>query len=640
MRSLVDAYLKNLAVLGFDLFLVLVTLPLSLFIRLDLHAAGPWLEGLFPTSMMTGLISYLFAFLIFKSYHAIFRMVSLYTAIRFMCAAFTGACVFYGVNELLLAQPVPRSVYLIQMLIMMPLSLSVKFSRRIFERLMTRNTGIRTLVYGGSEATDRWLPVLMRSKDTQYRFIGIVDDLKSRQGAEIQGVKIIGTSKQLRSIISKYNVELVILAMDLPGSKIVEIANFLYGMKIAVKKLPPPEAYLQAVNDKQKVLQDLKIEDLLRRASRKSNDTLLQSQLENKSILVTGGGGSIGSELVRQIAKFKPKRLVINDASEFNLYTINEEITEKYSGLNLESKVGNLADPVICANVFYKESFDIIFHACAYKHVPLSESSPLSTIRNNIYSNINVCEEALRSNVSKLLLISSDKAVKPTNIMGATKRLCELVLRRYAEKYPETTEFACVRFGNVLGSSGSVVPKFKEQILKGGPITVTHPNMERFFMLIPEAVNLVLSTLSHARSGDTCILNMGKPIKIVNLAKDLLKVCGHHPGKDIQIKFTGMRPGEKLMEELQLDHEKLEKVNEDFWKVVSSIKLGSKFDESLEKLLSLSQPNQSEALKTQLFTLLYSIDGKPVGVDSGLETKPHIPDPVFTGKEVENPLMI
>ena len=638
MRSLVDTYFKNLMVLGFDLFLVLITLPLSLFIRLDLKAAGPWLEGLFPTSILTGFVSYLIAFLIFKSYHAIFRLVSLYTAVRFMCAAFMGACLFYGINEIILQQPVPRSVYLIQLLIVMPLSLSVKFSRRIFERIMTQKVGIRTLIIGGSEATDRWLPVLMRSKDTQYRFIGIIDDLKSRQGCEIQGVKIIGTSKQLRSIITKHNVELVILAMDMPGTKIVEIANFLYGMKIAMKKLPPPEAYLQAVNDKQKVLHDLKIEDLLRRDSRKSNENLLKSQLTGKSILVTGGGGSIGSELVRQIAKFEPKRLVINDASEFNLYTINEEITEKYPKLNLESKVGNLADPIICENIFYRESFDIIFHASAYKHVPLSETSPLSTIRNNILSTINICEEALRSNVAKLLLISSDKAVKPTNVMGATKRLCELVLRRYAEKYPKTTEFACVRFGNVLGSSGSVVPKFKEQILKGGPITVTHPDMERFFMLIPEAVTLVLSTLSYASSGDTCILNMGQPVKIVNLAKDLLKVCGHHPGKDIQIKFTGMRPGEKLIEELQLDHERLEKVNEDMWKVVSAVKLGLPFDNLLEVLISLNKPNQKDQLKKHLFSILHSIDGKPGEPENLLhKTKKQ---PLFAGNEVENPVMI
>lgn len=413
------------------------------------------------------------------------------------------------------------------------------------------------LIIGAGNASHEIINTIQMNMQDKYNIVGIIDDNSKRQGFTVSGVKIIGKRNDIPEVCKKNNVDLIYFSIaNIDNENKKQILNICQSTKVKVRVLP---GLREIVKNKQlfEYLRDVEIEDLLGREPIKLDNKNIESLIKNKTILVTGGGGSIGSELCRQIAKYKPEQLVVLDIYENNLYDIEQELISKYPKLKIEAVVASIRDKKRLENVFEKYNPYLVFHAAAHKHVPLMEKSPLEAIKNNVFGTYNVVNASDKYNVKRFILISTDKAVNPTNIMGATKRICEMIVQ--AKNKVSKTEFAAVRFGNVLGSNGSVVPLFKKQIADGGPVTVTHKEITRFFMTIPEAVELVLQAMTYAAGGEIFVLDMGEPVKIYDLAESLIKLSGFVPNEDIEIKVTGLRPGEKLYEELLMGEEGLEK---------------------------------------------------------------------------------
>jgi FlaA1/EpsC-like NDP-sugar epimerase len=604
-NQIVRSYSKKSFLLGLDLLFVLAALPAALFVRLEPKAAIDAVNSLTIQSFAIVFISFMFSFLSFKTYRTIVRLANLHTALRVGAAVFVGSLVSFLLTNYVIGTPtLPRSTFLIQMLLVAPLCILLRFSFRILDRIANGRSGdVSTLIYGAGLMTDRILPILMR-RSNEFRIRGIIDDNPAKRGSEVQGIRVIGNLADVPALISKYQIELVILSMpSVPGQRIREIIDTLLNHGVKVKILPSPMDFSNGVASEE--VRDLNIDDLLRRPPRNIDRAAIEKSLSGKCVLVTGGGGSIGSELVRQIASMGPSRLIVNDASEFALYAILEEMKRIHPDLHLRAHLGNLAEQCVCEQLFHSDSIDVVFHACAYKHVPLVEENVCSAVINNIRSACNVFDQSVATKVSRIILISSDKAVRPTNVMGATKRVCELLSLWYAQN--QTGEMRCafsaVRFGNVLGSSGSVVPKFLDQIRSGGPVTITHPDITRYFMLIPEAVSLVLQASVANASGAIFVLNMGDPVKVKEMAEDLIRLMGKTPGSDIKIIYTGLRPGEKLFEELSLESEHIEAVTEDFFKLVRTGAPASDFIREVRSLLSFADSGDVEMTKTSLFRI-------------------------------------
>lgn len=612
MKLVIRTFAKRLVLLAADLFLVAITLPLALFLRLEQEYFSTYFPLLNLSYYSTALACYLISFLIFKPYRTILRLANLFTALRVAVAVVAGSVLFFSVAQFFQLAPIPRSVYIIQILLLVPACLMTRFSLRIVDRVLhfQPSTGVRTLIYGAGLTTDRILPMILKVRD-QYNVLGIIDDDAGKRGSDVQGIRVLGSGKDVERLVEKLGITHVILSMpSLQGDKVRQIVKKLYNLELSVKILPSPQAYIDDSNLSTLTVRDIDIEDLLRRSPRKLDKGAIANLVQNKSVVVTGAGGSIGSELARQIASFSPNQLILNDTSEYGLYTITEELAAKYPNLKLVPYLANMTDENLCAALFEQNRIEIVFHACAYKHVPMLEENIISGVRNNLESADNVFGCARRSGVDKVILISSDKAVRPTNVMGATKRACELLALWHSQQIDNQTSFNCVRFGNVLGSSGSVLPKFMEQVRKGGPITITHPDITRYFMLIPEAVSLVLQAATAEGRFGTYLLNMGEPIRIVDMAKDLLQLMGKQFDKDIKIVFTGLRPGEKLHEELNLECEELMPISEDFSKIVNQAVLKEDFRERITRLKEQCLAGNKNNVKQELFKIIrtYEID--------------------------------
>lgn len=419
---------------------------------------------------------------------------------------------------------------------------------RMVAEWRTARRGQRALIYGAGSLGEMALRTLRRS--TSYNPIGFIDDAKPLRGAVIHGRKVLGAFADLGQIVAAQKPALLVIAVrDFPPSRLREVFAQCMALGVRVKQVSGIDASLEGMADLH--VDDLAIEDLLRRPARNLDPGVLPAMLTGKVVLVTGAGGSIGSELCRQIAQRTPGRLVLLDHSEAALYQIETQIRDLCPGLPIDPVLLDLSYQAPLEELFARTRPDVIFHAAAYKHVPLVEANPILGIRNNVGGFLNLLDAAVSSGVGRLVMISTDKAVRPTNVMGASKRICELLLQSYPSR---DTRLCAVRFGNVLGSSGSVVPRFLQQIAAGGPVTVTDPRMTRYFMLIPEAVELVMHAGAMADHGEIFILDMGQPVKIDDMARQLIHLTGHVPGKDIQIVYTGLRPGEKLFEELLIDH--------------------------------------------------------------------------------------
>lgn len=436
------------------------------------------------------------------------------------------------------------------------------------------------LIIGAGMGAREIVIAVKNSMRNKYNIVGIIDDDMSKLNHYILGVKVLGTRYDIPKVVSENDVDIIFFAINKidPASrkKIIEICQET-GVKTRV--LPTTEEVIDkqgAINS----LRDIEIEDLLGRDAIHLDNKNIHSLIKNKVVLVTGGGGSIGSELCRQIIKYEPKRLVILDIYENNLYDIEVELKSAYPKASIDAVVASVRDKDRLEEVFKEYKPEIVFHAAAHKHVPLMENNPLEAIKNNVFGTYNVVNCADEFEVEKFILISTDKAVNPTNIMGATKRVCEMIVQ--AKNKVSKTEYAAVRFGNVLGSNGSVIPLFKKQIAKGGPVTVTHKDITRFFMTIPEAVQLILQAVTYAKGGEIFVLDMGEPVKIYDLAVNVIKLLGYEPNVDIPIQITGLRPGEKLYEEILMSEEGLTATKHE--KIFVTEPMHLKMEELQEKL--------------------------------------------------------
>ena len=409
------------------------------------------------------------------------------------------------------------------------------------------------LIVGAGDAGELLIREYQKHPELGKNIIGIIDDNKTKHGLEIHGIKVLGDRELIPDVIEDYNVDEVVIAIpSAKGKDIKDIYHLSKKENVKVKTVP---SIHEIVDDNFSINQvrEVRVEDLLKRDQVNLIEDEISGYLTNKVIFITGGAGSIGSELCRQCSKFTPKKVIIFDINENDSYFLKRELEDNFPNLDIKIEIGSIRDKEKIFNCleFYKP--DVVFHAAAHKHVPLMENNPEEAVKNNIFGTKNVIEASDKYNVKRFILISTDKAVNPTNVMGATKRVAEMLVQSYNKK--SNTKYMAVRFGNVLGSKGSVIPIFKKQIKNGGPLTVTHPEVKRYFMTIPEAAQLVIQAGALGNGGEVYILDMGEPIKIMELAKDLIQLSGYKEGVDIDIKITGLRPGEKMYEEILLDCE-------------------------------------------------------------------------------------
>lgn len=454
----------------------------------------------------------------------------------------------------------------------------------------------RTLIVGAGSAAQQIIGEILDS-DCEYDPIGIVDDDSSKSRGYIRDIKIMGATEDIPRLCKKYDISIILIAIPSCSTdernRIVDIAS---KTDCEIKILP----YIHDILNSDKLVaqaKDINIEELLGRDVITFEDTAVNRLVRGKICMVTGGGGSIGSELCRQIAKYKPHELIIVDIYENNAYEIQQELIRKYGdSLSMKVEIASVRDYQKMDLIFSTYRPELVFHAAAHKHVPLMETNPEEAVKNNIVGTYNTATLADLYKVKKFVLISTDKAVNPTNVMGATKRCCEMIVQNMAQN-SKLTQFVTVRFGNVLGSNGSVIPLFERQIKEGGPITVTHPEIIRYFMTIPEAVSLILQAASFAQGGEIFVLDMGDPVKIVTLAENLIKMHGKRPYKDIKIEFTGLRPGEKLYEELLMDEEGLQETDNRKIFIGHQIKVDEKMLlNNLELIRRIAEANDKEGV--------------------------------------------
>ncbi|MDY2734355.1 polysaccharide biosynthesis protein [Intestinibacter sp.] len=451
----------------------------------------------------------------------------------------------------------------------------------------------KVLIVGAGRAGNMILRELFENPELKKVPVGVVDDDRNKIGKQVFGVPVLGTTEDISNIVQDKAIDEIIFCIaNINPIRKKEIINICKNTKCKVKTIP---GIYEIIDEKVNLtkLRDIQIEDLLGREPVKMNLSDMDKIIKNKTVMVTGGGGSIGSELCRQIAKYEPRKLIIVDIYENNAYEIQQELVRQRPELDLDVMIASVRDEEKMDSLFEIYKPEVVFHAAAHKHVPLMEYSPCEAIKNNVFGTLNVAKIADKYKVKKFVLISTDKAVNPTNIMGATKRCCEMIIQNINKK--SETEFVAVRFGNVLGSNGSVVPLFKKQIAEGGPVTVTHREVTRFFMTIPEAVSLVLQASAMAQGGEIFVLDMGEPVRIVDLAENLIKLSGYEPYVDIPIKFTGLRPGEKLYEEVLMEEEGLRRTSNNKIKIGKPIDIDEKeFVKELNILKRVAFNNQDE----------------------------------------------
>ena len=506
-------------------------------------------------------------------------------SILLMLANYNMNIVFYIVNTLMI------------IVAMVSLRIVYRTMRRIViksEVIQNADQSTKVLIVGAGEAGNMIVRELFKNTNLKKIPVAVVDDDKNKQGKYVYDVPVVGKIDDIEEIVKTHSIqEIIICIANINPKRKKEIINICKKTNLKIKTIP---GIYEIIDGKVNVtkLRDVQIEDLLGRNQIEINLNDMHGIIKNKVVMVTGGGGSIGSELCRQIAKYEPKQLIILDIYENNAYDIQQELIRHYhKDLNLKVLIASIRDEEKMNTIFEKYKPEIVFHAAAHKHVPLMEDSPCEAVKNNVFGTLNVAKLSSKYKVKKFVLISTDKAVNPTNIMGATKRCCEMIIQSLNKT--SDTEFVAVRFGNVLGSNGSVVPLFKKQIAEGGPVTVTHEEVTRFFMTIPEAVSLVLQASAMAKGGEIFVLDMGEPVKIIDLARNLIKLSGYEPNVDINIEVTGLRPGEKLYEEVLMDEEGLTRTSNDQIRIGKPIKIDeAEFKRELSMLKRVAENNQDE----------------------------------------------
>lgn len=496
-------------------------------------------------------------FVYFGLYRGHWRFASVPDLVRILQAVVFGVLAAVAVIFMFTRlQAMPRSVFpLYAILLTLGLGGPRFIYRWIKDRRLYIGAGQRTLIVGAGRAGEMLVRDLRRDPEQALFPIGFVDDSRRKWGIDIHGISVLGPSDGIPEYVVKHDVELVIIAMPSADSgQIRKVVEYCEQAGVAFRMLPKMSD-LVAGRISVEALREVSIEDLLGRDAILLDRDAIRSGLSGKHVLVSGGGGSIGSELCRQVAKLGPAHLIIFDVSEYNLYEIERELKETYPSIQIQPVLGNVTDEVSVEHLFQRYQPQIVLHAAAYKHVPLLEDQVREAVRNNVIGTRVMSLAASRHNSEIFVMVSTDKAVNPTNVMGASKRIAEIFCQNLSQR--SNTRFITVRFGNVLGSAGSVVPLFKEQIQAGGPVTVTHPEITRYFMTIPEACQLILQSSVMGKGGEIYVLDMGQSVKILYLAEQMIRLSGYEPGQDIEIKFTGLRPGEKLYEELFHEQEAL-----------------------------------------------------------------------------------
>ena len=572
-----------------DTFLLNACVYLSLIMRFDVGIVSiePQYISNYVENMLPYTIISLLIFWGFRLYHSLWQYASIAEVYRIAEACITVEIVHYVCNRIA-GNMLPRSCYFNAAIYLIIAICASRFMYRMIRTVLNKYRNIKTsnnvMIIGAGEATN----VIMREiQNSSYlansNIACIIDDDRRKVGKYIRGVKVIGTRDKIKEAAKLYDIDEIIFAIPSASNEVKrDILNICKETDCTLKILP---GVYQMVDGEVNVnsIRNVDVLDLLGRDPIEVDIESIMGYVKDKVIMVTGGGGSIGSELCRQLVSHKPKQLIIFDIYENNAYDIQQELKINYPDANVVTLIGSIRNVSRLESVFAQYKPDIVYHAAAHKHVPLMEVSPDEAVKNNVVGTWNVAKMADKYGVKKFVMISTDKAVNPTNVMGATKRICEMIVQTYNEI--SKTDFVAVRFGNVLGSNGSVIPLFKKQIEAGGPVTVTDPNIIRYFMTIPEAVSLVLQAGAYAKGGEIFILDMGEPVKIDDLAKNLIRLSGYTLGVDMEIKYTGLRPGEKLYEELLMKEEGLQETDNKLIHIGKPIEFDKEnFFDNLEKL--------------------------------------------------------
>ncbi len=572
-----------------DTFLLNACVYLSLIMRFDVGIVSiepqyisNYVENMLPYTIMSLLI-----FWLFRLYHSLWQYASIAEVYRIAEACIIVEVVHFLSNKIA-GNMLPRSCYFNAAIYLIIAICASRFMYRMIRTVLNKYRNIKTsnnvMIIGAGEATN----VIMREiQNSSYlansNIACIIDDDRRKVGKYIRGVKVIGTRDKIKEAAKLYDIDEIIFAIPSASNEVKrDILNICKETDCTLKILP---GVYQMVDGEINVnsIRNVDVLDLLGRDPIEVDIESIMGYVKDKVIMVTGGGGSIGSELCRQLVSHKPKQLIIFDIYENNDYDIQQELKINYPDANVVTLIGSIRNVSRLESVFAQYKPDIVYHAAAHKHVPLMEVSPDEAVKNNVVGTWNVARMADKYGVKKFVMISTDKAVNPTNVMGATKRICEMIVQTYNEI--SKTDFVAVRFGNVLGSNGSVIPLFKRQIEAGGPVTVTDPNIIRYFMTIPEAVSLVLQAGAYAKGGEIFILDMGEPVKIDDLAKNLIRLSGYTLGVNMEIKYTGLRPGEKLYEELLMKEEGLQETDNKLIHIGKPIEFDKEnFFDNLEKL--------------------------------------------------------
>lgn len=587
-----------------DMISILMSYLAALLLRFDFifsNIPREYLTG-YLWSMPYWVIITVVVFYGLRLYHSIWRFAGIDEAKRIV-EAYIILLFLYAAGIFIMDLRMPRSYYFVGYVFSLMLTTGLRFGYRLLRSYVHKSRSDnseesgqeRVMVIGAGQAGQVLIRELHSSSHLHSKVCCVIDDNPNKIGRLLEGVPIVGNRYDIVEKVKEYGITRIIYAIPATtGANRKAILNLCKDTGCKLQTVP---GVYQLVNEEVSVtkLRDVEITDLLGRAQVKVNNSEILKSLQDKVVMVTGGGGSIGSELCRQIARSEPKTLLIFDIYENNAYTIQQELKRKHPELHLVTLIGSVRNTNRINSIMEKYRPDIVFHAAAHKHVPLMEDSPNEAIKNNVEGTYKTARAAAAYSVKKFVLISTDKAVNPTNIMGASKRLCEMVVQMMNRQ--SDTDFVAVRFGNVLGSNGSVIPLFKKQIAEGGPVTVTHPDIIRYFMTIPEAVSLVLQASYYAHGGEIFVLDMGEPVKIADMARNLIRLSGFIPDEDIKIVYTGLRPGEKLYEELLMDEEGMQETENELIFIGRPIEMDDeKFKEQLD-MLDRESRNESDRIK-------------------------------------------
>ncbi len=562
-----ELWIRRFFLVCYDICVVVLSCLLALMARFDLHLE--WIPDNYLDKcvqiMWTAAVITVIIFMLFRLYSSLWSYAGSTELMYICCACFLDDIILtvyvhilHGRNS---SYPMPRSFYVFYGLFLLIFTIFGRYFYRVIRIVRQKLSGQKTkqrnvLIVGAGSAGNMLIKEIIDSKYINLNIVGAVDDDLMKKGSYMHGVRVYGDRHMIPELVDILHVHEIMIAIpSAPPKKIKEIVEICKETGCELKRLP---GMYQLVNGDVSVtkLKDVDMNDLLGRDPVEIDLDSIMGYVSGQVVMVTGGGGSIGSELCRQIASHNPKQLIIVDIYENSAYDIQQELLHRFPQLNLVTLIASVRNTKRMDDIFAAYQPNIVYHAAAHKHVPLMETSPNEAVKNNVLGTWKVVQAADRHHVRRFVMISTDKAVNPTNIMGATKRICEMIIQTYNNH--SQTEYVAVRFGNVIGSNGSVIPLFKKQIAQGGPVTVTHPDIIRYFMTIPEAVSLVLQAGAYAKGGEIFVLDMGEPVKIADLARNLILLSGHKPDEDIHIVFSGLRPGEKLYEEMLMEEEGLQ----------------------------------------------------------------------------------